>query len=67
MLQMYENSSCGEKRNSVVSEMKCRNCKHKIIVLSPLLNANRQYAHFTEKFGATMMCAVSKCKCSIAQ
>ena len=46
--------------------VKCRNCKHEIIELSPLLNANRRYAHFTEKFGATMVCAVSKCKCSIA-
>ena len=67
MLQMYENRSFGAKRNSVVIEMKCKNCNHEIVELSPFLHANRKYAHLCKRHGATLICDKMYCACSNAQ
>ena len=47
--------------------VKCRNCKHEIIELSPLLEANSRYAHFSKKYEATVMCEIGNCKCSAVE
>ena len=47
--------------------VKCRNCNHEIVELSTLLEANSRYAHFSKKYGATVMCEIGNCKCSAAK